>query len=429
MNHMDNYTHPDNEPEKIPGKRTLALVAAFVSMLILLPPGSFAQETEVGAVLESHLRPLTVDGDSLHGPGGQWLMDRARSALFTLIGENHHNAETPHLTRALLTALQPSGYSAYVVESGPESTRLLMDAVKREGVSGGTSLLEQFPFSIAFLDQREELHTAAEALALGYEVWGVDQEFIGSPRLLLYRLRELSSDADYRARIEDMINREMAALERLVQTGDQSGALLLSASADEFNTLAAAFPDPESEGARIVRQLRASAEIYRAFAEQRYYDNNASRVELIKRNFLAHLQWPGEELTDRRAVIKMGSVHAGRGRTPMHVYDIGNFAAELAFAQGDDSFHVLVQATGSVQADGTFVSWRERSPHLALAFDLVPDDGAVVFDLRPLRALLTQQGDKPRELEDLQEIALRYDALVLYPRFHPSNPVVAMPGG
>jgi glycine/sarcosine N-methyltransferase len=260
-------------------KTTLALVTAFVGTLIL-PPGSVAQEAEVRAVLEAHRRSLTVDGDSLHGPGGQWLMDCARSARFTLIGESHHNAETPRLTRALLTALQSSGYSAYVVEAGPESTRLLRDAVAREGISGGASLLERFPFSIAFLDQREELHTVAEALALGYEVWGIDQEFIGSPRLLLHRLRELVSDADYRARIENLINREMAALERLVETGDQSGALLLSASADEFDALASAFPDPQSEGARIIRQLRASAEIYRAFAEQRYYDNNA-RTYLI----------------------------------------------------------------------------------------------------------------------------------------------------
>lgn len=412
---------------RLPLKTALGLVTAFMSMLIL-PLGSVAQEAEVRAALEAHGRPLTVDGDGLHGPGGQWLMDRAREARFTLIGESHHNAETPLLTTALLAALQPSGYSAYVVESGPESTRLLMDAVEREGIAGGMSLLERFPFSIAFLDQREELHTAVEALAQGYEVWGIDQEFLGSPRLLLHRLRELSSDA-YRARIEGMIDREMAALERFVQTGDESGVFLLSASADDFDALAAAFPDPDSEGARIVRQLRASADIYRAFAEHRYYDNNVSRVELIKRNFLAHLQRPGDELTDRRAVIKMGSVHAGRGRTPMHVYDIGNFAAELAFARGDDSFHVVVLATGSVRADGAFVSWRERSPHLAPAFDLVPDDRAVVFDLRPLRPLLTQQADKTRELEDLQDIVLRYDSLVLYPRFHPSNPIVAMPGG
>lgn len=429
MNQMDNYKYPNKDTKKIPLKMTLPLATVIVSILTLLPLDSFAQETEVEAVLESHGHTFTVDEDGLHGHGGEWLLDRARRAQFTLIGESHHSAETPVLTQALLTDLQPSGYSAYVVESGPESTRLLLDAVEQEGFAEGVSILERFPFSIAFLDQREELQTAAEALDLGYEVWGVDQEFIGSPRLLLHRLQELSSDADYLAQIEDIINREMAALERFMETGDQSGAFLLSASEDMFDTLAGAFPDPDSEGARIVNQLRASAGIYRAFAEERYYDNNASRVELIKRNFLSHLQRPGKELSNRRAVIKMGAVHAGRGRTPMHVFDIGNFAAELAFAQGGESFHVLVLATGSVQEDGTFISWLERSPHLALVFDLVPDDGAVVFDLRPLRALLTQQDDKTRELEDLQEIALRYDALVLFQRFHPSTPVVAMPGG
>ena len=408
----------------------LMLAAAIMSLLILilLPPDSAAQESEVGEVLKSHRYSFTVNDEGLHGPGGQWLLDRARNARYTLIGESHHNAETPFLTQALLTDLKSAGYSAYVVESGPESTRLLMNTVAREGIEEGMSVLKRFPFSIAFLDQREELQTAAEALDLGYEVLGIDQEFVGSPRLLLHRLLELSPEADHRARIEELINREMAAIERFMENEDQSGAFMFSASEDVFDTLAAAFPDPESEGARIVSQLRASAGIYRAFSEGRYYDNNAGRVELIKRNFLTYLRQPGEVLPDRRAVIKMGAVHSGRGRTPMHVYDIGNFAAELAFAQGDESFHVLVLAAGSVQADGTFVSWRERFPHLVPVFDLVPDESPVAFDLRPLRAHLTQKDDKTPELQDLQDIVLRYDALIMYPRFSPSSPVAGRPG-
>lgn len=407
----------------LPPKSALALVIALVSALMLTP---VAAAKDVGEVLEKYRFPLVVDGDELQGPGGEWLTDRARKARFTLIGESHHNAETPQLTQALLAVLQPAGYSSYVVESGPESTRLLMEAVAGEGIEGGQSFLKQFPFSIAFLDQAEELQAATAAHRLGYEVWGVDQEFLGSPGLLLSRLLELAPDADERERIEGLIQREIAALENFLRTQDQSGAFLLSATAADFEALSAAFPGSEGEGARIVEQLRASAGIYRAFAEQRYYDNNASRVELIKRNFLAHLELSGEVLTDRRALIKMGSVHSGRGRTPMHVYDIGNFAAELAFAQGDDSFHVLVMATGSVQADGEFSSWRERVPHLGVAFDLVPEDSAVVFDLRPLRALLTQRADRSRELEELQEIALRYDALIVYPRFHPSRSIIEM---
>ena len=408
-------------------QKTLALVSiAAIGWSVAV--GLAAEPDEVAAVLEGQGRLFAVEEGRLHGPGGQWLVEHAGAARFTLIGESHHNAETPLLTAALLHALQPSGYSAYVVESGPESTRLLMEAVAQDDVDAGVSLLRQFPFSIAFLDQKDELHTAAAALDLGYEVWGVDQEFLGSPLLLLHRLSQLSSEPDERARMDDLMNREKAALERFLQTGDQSGAFLLSASADDFAALAATFPKPDSEGARIVSQLRHSAEIYRAFAERRYYENNATRVELIKRNFLRQLQGPDGQLPERRALIKMGSVHAGRGRTPMHVYDIGNFAAELAFAQGGESFHVLVLAAGAVHADGTFHSWRERLPHLAPALDRVTEDSPMVFDLRPLRALLTQKAEKTEALADLQETALRYDALVVYPRFHPSRPIVTPPG-
>ncbi len=405
-----------------------ALVPAAVLLFALLPHAGWADDEKVAAVLKAHARAFIVDEEGLHGEGAGWLIEQAGAAQFTLIGESHHNVETPLLTRGLLAALRDSGYSAYVVESGPESTRLLMDKVARGGIEAGIALQQGFPYSLAFLDRHEELEAAAKAVALGYEVWGVDQEFMGSPRLLLNRLGELTTDANEQERIAGMIDREMEALARLMETGDPSGALLLSTPPREFDALAAAFADPDSEGARIVDQLRASATIYRAFAEQRYYDNNASRVDLIKRNFLSRMQQPDGTLSNRRAFIKMGSVHSGRGRTPMHVYDIGNFAAELAFAQGNDSLHVLVLATGSVQPDGEFASWHESASHLVPAFELVPDDNAMVFDLRPLRPLLTQRTGKTPEQEKLQETALRYDALVVFPRFHPASPIVGVPG-
>lgn len=229
---------------------------------------------------------------------------------------------------------------------------------------------------------------------------------MGSPRLLLHRLRELA-DADASRELVQSI------FERVRSSGDQSGALLPNATADDFEALAAAFAGTEGEAARIIEQLRASAEAYRALGERRYYDNNATRVALIKRNFLAHLRRAGESaLSDRRALIEMGSVHAGRRRIPMHVYDMGSFTADLAFAGGGTSFHVLVLAAESVGAD----------------FDVAAEDHPVVFDLATLRPLLTQRRDKTTALEQLQDVALRYDVIVLFPRFHPSGAIVPVPG-
>lgn len=404
-------------------KPAIALLASAA-----LVPAVFADlEAEARAALEAARRPLTLDAGELGGPGGAWLLEHAARAQFTLIGESHLNAETPALTGALLSGLKPAGYSAYIVECGPESTRLLMDAVREGGVEAGEAVLTDLPFTIAFLDQREEMRVAADAMAGGYSVWGIDQEFMGSARFLLRRLTQIAPDDASREIAQGMYDRAKAGFGRFASSGDPSGAFMSTAAAEDFDALDRAFTGDEAR--RIIHQLRASAAVYRAYAQQRYYDNNAMRVDLIRRNFLDHLRRAGETAPpQRKAVIKAGSVHCGRGRTPMHVFDIGALAAELAFANGGESFHVNVLAKGSVNAIGLFNSWLDQAPYLAPLFELTPDDTPVVFDLRPLRPLLTQRGGKSKELQDLQDLALRYDAVVMYPRFHRADAIVAMPG-
>jgi hypothetical protein len=346
-----------------------------------------------------------------------------------LIGEEHLTAETPLFTGELLKALRPAGYSTYATETGPESTRLLMEAVADGGVAAGEALLTRFPLSLVFLDRREELRVAAEAQALGYDVWGIDQEFMDSPRLLLHRLTELTADRATRELVQRMLEPEIASADQVIATGERmTNAFLATAASEEFDALEASFPDQETEAGRIVQQLRASAEIYQLFFDGRRYDNNATRVDLIKRNYLAHLHRAGETaLSDRKAVIKMGNVHAGRGRTPVWQYDIGNFASELAIARNGESFHVMVLAAGRIGPDGAFDSFRPVYPYLALIIESVPEDQAVVLDLKPLRSVLTQLADQTSALRQLEDVALRYDALVVLPAFHRSTAIVPVP--
>ena len=377
-----------------------------------------AQDAEVRSVLEANLRPLTIDANGLHGTGGDWLIDRARAARFTLIGESHLTAETPVFVSRLLEALRPAGYSTYVLETGPESTRLLAEAVADGGVAAGEAFFAEFPSSLVFVDHREELQAVAEALGLGYDVWGVDQEFIGSPHLLLSRLRELSTDAAAQMAVQSMLERETAASAQSVRSGDWSNGFMLTAGSEEFDALEAAFPNQLSEAGRIVQQLRASARTYQLWYQDRY-EGNAERIDLIKRNFLAHVVRAGETpLSGRRALIKMGDVHVGRGRSPTYQHDLGNFTAELAVAGNGESFHILVRATGSIAPDGTINPSLDALPYLGPTIEFAAEDHPVVFDLEPLRSILTRRDDKPRDLQQLQDVALRYDALVLFPRYH-----------
>lgn len=402
----------------------LALVTAAASQA-----AAQTLEDRIRSSLEETGRPLTIGEEGLEGAGGSWIVEEASSARFTLVGESHLTAETPAFTAALLRELEPAGYSTYVLESGPVATRLMVEAIEESGLEGAERLLTEHPFSIAFLDQREEMRTVEEALDLGYDVWGIDQEFVGSPRLLLSELMELAEDGASRRLAASMLERARDGFAHFAKTGDDSRGFIMLATSEDFDRLRDSFQDEGGEALRIIEQLRASSAVYRAYRDGRYYENNSTRISLMKRNLLSHLEQAGESpLSDRKMVFKAGTYHMGRGLTPMKVLDVGNFASELAIASGSRSFHLVVSAKGKVDAEGTFAPWDSLAPHYEPMFELTGDDSAMAFDLRPLRPLLTRANEKSAKMEELERLALRFDAVVMLPRFHPADPVVPMPG-
>ncbi|MFG0273853.1 MAG: hypothetical protein ACF8QF_02220 [Phycisphaerales bacterium] len=382
---------------------------------------------DVRAAVDANTRPLTVAEASLAGAGGAWLLAEAAASKFVMLGESHLNAETPAFTRALLYELAGDGFGVYVTETGPETTRLLVDSIESGGLDAAEALLSRNPFSIAFLDHREELRVVADGLDLGYRVWGVDQEFIGSPRGLLARLVAIAPNDDARALAQAALDRALAGFARFAQAGDQSQAFMVTTNDAELDALGEAFTGV-GEAKDIIEQLRASAAVYRAYNEQRYYDNNSTRIDLMKRNLLQHIERTGWTPLDMpKAVFKAGTYHMGKGHTPVHVLDLGNFAHEVAIASGERSFHIVILAAASTNAAGETRAWADSAPHLVPLFEQVAGD-PVAIDLRPLRAVLTQSGNKTAAHEDLQRLALAFDAAVIFPMFTPADGLYSMPG-
>src|SRR4029453_3879479 len=64
--------------------------------------------------LKRNRLPLTMS-DGPAGRGWDWIVQEARAARFTLIGEEHGVAETAQLSAALFDALGESGYSRIAV--------------------------------------------------------------------------------------------------------------------------------------------------------------------------------------------------------------------------------------------------------------------------------------------------------------------------
>jgi hypothetical protein len=65
-----------------------------------------------------------------------WLVQEARDARFTLIGEEHGVAETAQFSAALFNALRGSGYSRMAIELSPIIAQDNEAAARRNGLQG-----------------------------------------------------------------------------------------------------------------------------------------------------------------------------------------------------------------------------------------------------------------------------------------------------
>src|ERR1700730_8714019 len=133
----------------------LSLIAT--SLAAQTPPAPQARLLEA---LQANRLPLTMSDGRPAGPGWDWLVQQARNARLTLIGEEQGVAETPPLAAALFTALRESGYSRCAIELSPVIAQDVEAAARRNGVQGIEAFLTAlgtFTFS--------NLHEEAQFLA------------------------------------------------------------------------------------------------------------------------------------------------------------------------------------------------------------------------------------------------------------------------
>jgi len=168
------------------GKRAFTQVAA--------PPLAQQQTTPQARLLEALQKnrlPLTMsDGGVPAGRGWDWLVEKARDAHFTLIGEEHGVAETAQLSAALFMALRGSGYTRMAIELSPIIAQDIETAARRNGVQGILDFAAR-PDTWSPMYLREEAQFIASVVNATPKtervLWGFDRE-IFSDRYLISRL-------------------------------------------------------------------------------------------------------------------------------------------------------------------------------------------------------------------------------------------------
>ena len=156
--------------------------------------------------------------DGPAGRGWDWLVQEARDARFTLIGEEHGVAETAQFSAALFNALRGSGYNRIAVEVSPVIAQDIEAAARRSGLQGIVDFLTA-PGTWTFYNLREEAQFLADVIKAAPKservLWGFDRE-IFSDR---YLISKLEPKVPQRAR---------EAFTRLKETSTNAWALFLS---------------------------------------------------------------------------------------------------------------------------------------------------------------------------------------------------------
>src|SRR6201988_5533382 len=141
-------------------------------------PAVDARAARLLEALQRNRLPLTMTNGVPGGAGWDWLVQEARNARFTLIGEEHGVAETAQLAAALFTVLRQSGYSRFAIELSPPIAQDVEAAARRNGVKGIEDFLTT-PNLFTFYNLPEEAQFVADVVAAAPRnervLWGFDR--------------------------------------------------------------------------------------------------------------------------------------------------------------------------------------------------------------------------------------------------------------
>src|SRR5262245_34136286 len=300
--------------------------------------------------LQRNRLPLTMS-DPPAGRGWDWLVQEARDAFFTLIGEEHGVAETAQFSAALFNALRGSGYSRMAIELSPIIAQDIEAAARRNGLQGIVDFFA-LPSTWSPMYLREEAQFLAAVIKAAPRservLWGLDRE-IFSDRYLISKLDEARAPRRARESLTRLKEASTNAWVRHQQNPSPDNLFIFSQDPAVVSAVRAAWPNPDPESDTILRTLEESLAINATARTGSAWASSQRRAQWKRNNLAARLR--EERGAPPRVMLKFGYNHMIRGANYVNVFDLGAMADEVAALTRDRAFHILVlPGPGSRQA-------------------------------------------------------------------------------
>lgn len=411
--------------------RTAALALAACTVVSPAMAQTVSSKVPFSSRLEQSRTMLQVDASGLHGSGATVLANAIAASRYVLIGEDHLSREIPQFTAGVCRLMTPGGLDAFAVEIGPEAARVVNENLSRDDrIVRLATFMRTHPDAFAFQNGRDESDMAAECARLAgpqFQIWGLDQEFLGSAGHLFEQMLTAHPGPAARAAIEKLAAADRVATAKSLVSGSVSDLFLYQVTDQELSEAGSAIK--RDGGDRVGGLFDALSETRAIYLGQETdgFASNGRRARLMKRTLIGYLNAHGRPA---RVLFKFGDAHMGKGINGLGQRDLGNFVAERAEGEGAGSLHIAVYGAQGMHALYGGVGRQVRhepfvmtdDTEYAWLRDVLPSgqhgnakDWTVV-DLRSLRSKM------PSDISDAwRDVVRRYDLVVVAPELTPSS--------
>ena len=380
-------------------KRLPSLLLAF----LLIAPALADANDELSLAIKNASYDLQFSDYKMSGEGYDKLIDEAKRHKVFMFGENHATAEIAIFAHQVYSDLSQDIPRLLVTEVGPMAARKMQSLVQngryREYMSRGLNL-QTIPF-FAFEEEVALLENACNQ-SHGFTdcIIGLDQEFIASAPIVYDYFKEHAPND--------------AALETLESFDNWSWLnpfLVGQGDGKAVNEVAKAYQSSSDPLVKTrAQQLALSYKIYKNQMGGDAAWSNEARESLMMDNFIEQLDHP--DIPD--LFLKFGAYHTMKGHSVTVDKALGERVDDWAKAKGWSTLNLFIdgyQGTsrdpllGFEQDKSHFTNW-SKSPFA----EFIPQEGAVLFDLRKLRSFVDSEKFTKRQ----KMVISNYDYLLMF---------------
>lgn len=367
------------------------------------------------SLIEKHTTYFDITDSGFNG--AETLVTAIDDAHFVALGELHNRVQLGELTQTLLNYLRLRGFNHFAIETGPYSAKKLEQLIQSGGTPAVSEFYDQYSSGlfdivpIPFFTGESDLDFLSTADSLGYNLWGLDQEFAFSYSYLIDELAQVAGTSltEEQMNLRKKLTSKLYWLNRRARifTGFEKNCRLKDDK--QLQEYLQSFEESDKpEIQQILHEFETTLEIY-CMAEQGKASSRL-RIRNFKENFNTYYKEALNEYPDPKIFLKIGSFHAGRQKSPLGIHDIGNHIQNLADTLSQKSVHIrylnrFYKGDDMLGEKG----WESSANFIGVG----RKNEWALIDLRPLRTSLAENRLQGTDYE-VREI-MNYDFIIIPP--------------